>query len=104
MLSLINYEIILKSRGRIPKEEKALKAKSHIQSEKESEQELSLGDEEDEELRYDSKNLSKYKSLIRNKMRERDRKARKKKKRRDNSSSSSSDEDDRPTYLCLTTH
>ena len=101
--SLINYEIILRSRERLINEEKALKAQTHIQSEKESGEKSSSGDEEDEELQYYSKALSKYKNLMRNKIRERERKARKK-KRRENSSSSSSDEDDRPTYLCLTAH
>ena len=48
--SFINYEIILKSKGRIPKEEKALKVQTHIQGKEESRQESSLGDEEDKEL------------------------------------------------------
>ena len=36
---LTNYDIILKFRGRIPKEEKALKAKSYIQCKEEGEEE-----------------------------------------------------------------
>ena len=68
-----------------------MKVQTHIQGKEESRQESSLGDEEDKELQY----YSKYKSLTRNKMMERERKARKKKKnRRENGSSSSSDEDD----------
>ena len=63
--SLINYEIILKSRGGRPKpKEKNLAMKASLPQMDESDGELLEGEEEDEEMALYARNLRKLKNMM----------------------------------------
>ena len=101
--SLINYEIVLKSRDGRPKYGKALKASTHLQKD-ESEGETSM----DEEEKLYIKRIATYKKLLKNKKNQQNEmerwKEKKKKKKIRGYSSSSSDDGDPSANVCLSAY
>ncbi|KAJ8748450.1 hypothetical protein K2173_003345 [Erythroxylum novogranatense] len=67
--SLINYEIILKSRGGRGKSQKSIALKANVSSLDESDEEIDE-EEEDEELAMYARNLRKFKGLLKNRRKE----------------------------------